>query len=101
MKLFLYLILFTLVVAFALTFSLKNPQVVTLYYYPDLSITAPLVVVLLVTLLLGAIVGLLVGWGRLLRKQHELGRVRRELKKLDQEVQNLRNLPIKEPGQGA
>jgi uncharacterized integral membrane protein len=101
MKLFLYLILFTVVVAFALTFSLKNPQVVTLYYYPDLSVTAPLVIVLLVTLLLGAVIGLLVSWGRLLKKQRELGRARREVKKLDQEVQNLRSLPLKEPAQGA
>ena len=60
MKLFFYLLLFVAVVAFGLTFSLKNPQLVEINYYPDVVISSPLVVVLLVTLLLGVLIGVLV-----------------------------------------
>ncbi len=96
MKLFLYLLLFIVIVAFGLTFSLKNPQLIELNYYPDVVISSPLTVVLLVTLLLGVLIGVLAMSVSKLRKGRELTRARKEILKLSEEVQNLRSLPIKD-----
>ena len=96
MKLFFYLLLFIIVVAFGLTFSLKNPQLIELNYYPDIVISAPLVVVLLVTLLLGGLIGMLAMSVSQLRRRRELMRARKEIHKLNEEVKNLRSLPIKD-----
>ncbi|MDX2476726.1 MAG: lipopolysaccharide assembly protein LapA domain-containing protein [Gammaproteobacteria bacterium] len=96
MKLFFFLLLFVAVVAFGLTFSLKNPQLVEINYYPDVVISTPLVVVLLVTLLLGVLIGLLAMSLSQLRRRRELSRARKEVLKLTEEVQNLRALPIKD-----
>ena len=96
MKLFFYLLLFVAIVAFGLTFSLKNPQLVEINYYPDIIISAPLVVVLLVTLLLGVVIGVLVMSMSQLRKRRQLSRAKKEILKLTEEVQNLRALPIKD-----
>lgn len=96
MKLFFFLLLFIAVVAFGLTFSLKNPQLVEINYYPDVVISTPLVVVLLVTLLLGVLIGILVMSLSQLRRRRELSRARKEVLKLTEEVQNLRALPIKD-----
>lgn len=96
MKLFFYLLLFIAVVAFGLTFSLKNPQLVEISYYPDILITVPLVVVLAVTLLLGVLIGILVMFWSQLRKRRQLAHAKKEIRKLTEEVQNLRALPIKD-----
>jgi len=96
MKLFFFLLLFIAVVAFGLTFSLKNPQLVEINYYPDVVISTPLVVALLVTLLLGVLIGILVMSLSQLRRRRELSRARKEVLKLTEEVQNLRALPIKD-----
>ena len=96
MKLFFFLLLFVAVVAFGLTFSLKNPQLVEINYYPDVVISSPLVVVLLVTLLLGVLIGILVMSLSQLRRRREQSRARKEVLKLTEEVQNLRALPIKD-----
>jgi putative membrane protein len=96
MKLFFYLLLFIIIVAFGLTFSLKNPQLIELNYYPDIVISAPLVVVLLVTLLLGGLIGMLAMSVSQLRRRRELMRARKEIHKLNEEVKNLRSLPIKD-----
>ena len=96
MKFFLYLLLFIVIAVFGLTFALKNPESVDLYYYPDLVVTGPMYAVLLVTLSIGVLIGLVVMWGAALRWKWELSRVRKEKRKLEQEVRNLRNIPIKE-----
>ncbi|MFW2437958.1 MAG: lipopolysaccharide assembly protein LapA domain-containing protein [Arenicellales bacterium] len=96
MKLFFYLLLFIAVVAFGLTFSLKNPQLVELNYYPDIAISAPLVIVLLVTLLLGMLIGILTTLMRQIRKRRELQRAKKEIEKLNKELQQQSPLPVKD-----
>jgi len=96
MKLFLYLLLFIVIVAFGLTFSLKNPQLVELNYYLDISISAPLVVVLLVTLLLGMLIGMLTTLMPQLRKYRELQRAKKEIRKLSKELQQQSPLPTRD-----
>jgi uncharacterized integral membrane protein len=96
MKLFLYLLVFALLVAFGLTFSIKNSQLIELSYYPDIVVSAPLVVVLLVTLLLGVLIGVMVMSVSRFSRHRELKRTQKENQKLSEEIENLRNLPIKE-----
>ena len=96
MKLFFYLLLFIIIVAFGLTFSLKNPQLIEINYYPDIVISAPLVVVLLVTLLLGGLIGMFTMSVSQLRRRRELARARKEIHKLSEEVQKLRSLPARD-----
>ena len=96
MKLFFYLLLFIVLVAFGLTFALKNSQLIELNYYPDIVISSPLVVVLLVTLLLGVLTGVLVMSVSRFSRHRELKRAQKEIHKLNEELQNLRSLPIKE-----
>ncbi len=96
MKLFFYLLLFIVIVAFGLTFSLKNPQLVELNYYPDIVISAPLVVVLLATLLLGMLFGILTTLIPQLRKHRELQRAKKEIRKLGKELQHQSTLPTRD-----
>jgi len=96
MKLFFYLLLFIAIVAFGLTFSLKNPQLVELNYYPDIAISAPLVIVLLVTLLLGMLIGMLTTFMPQMRKHRELQRAKKEIHKLNKELQQQSPLPVKD-----
>ncbi len=96
MKLFFYILLFIAIVVFGLTFSLKNPQLVELNYYPDIAITAPLVVVLLVTLLLGMLIGMLTTLMPHLRKRRELQRAKKEIRKLNKELQQSNPLPARD-----
>ena len=97
MKLFFYLLLFIAVVAFGLTFSLKNPQLVEISYYPDIRYyRRRWSSSLLVTLLLGVLIGMLVMFMSQLRKRRQLARAKKEIRKLTEEVQNLRALPIKD-----
>lgn len=97
MKLFLYLLLFIVIVAFGLTFSLKNPQTIELKYYSDIALTAPLVVVLLVTLLLGMLLGMLTTLMPQLRRKRELQRAKKEIRKLGKELQLLTPMPGRDP----
>lgn len=92
MKLFFYLLLFIVITVFGLTFSLKNPQLIEINYYPDLVFSAPLVVVLLLTLLLGVVIGLLAMSLSILRRHRELAQARKEIKKLGEEMQSLRDV---------
>jgi len=96
MKLFFYLLLFIVIVAFGLTFSLKNPQLVELNYYLDIAISAPLVVVLLATLLLGMLIGMLTTLMPQLRKYRELQRAKKEIRTLSKELQQQSPLPTKD-----
>ena len=96
MKLFFYLLLFIVITVFGLTFSLKNPQLIEINYYPDLVFSAPLVVVLLLTLLLGVLTGLLAMSLSMWRRQRQLAQARKEIKKLGEELQSLRSSSIRD-----
>jgi len=71
------LVVFLVLVAFAA----KNLEPATLHFYFDLTWQAPLVVLLLVFLGIGALLGLLAMLGTLLRQRREIQRLRREARK--------------------
>jgi len=69
------LIVFVLLIAFAA----KNVEPVTLRFYFDLALQAPLVVLLLAFFAIGALFGVLALVGTLLRQRREIGLLRRRI----------------------
>ena len=69
------LIVFVLLIAFAA----KNVEPVTLRFYFDLALQAPLVVLLLAFFAIGALFGVLALVGTLLRQRREVGLLRRRI----------------------
>ena len=96
MKRLIYLIVFLLVAIFAFTLNLKNPQAVNLQYYFDLQFEAPLVLVLTTTFLLGMMIGWLFMSLSVFRNKRQVGKAKKQLAKVEQEVENLRTMPIKD-----
>lgn len=73
---FLGFLLFLMVVGFAV----KNSEVVTVYYYLGYQWQAPLVLVLLLFFVVGAVVGVLASLGYLFRQRKEILGLKRELR---------------------
>ncbi len=96
MKRLLYGLTAVLVVFFGLGFAYKNATIVTLRYYGGLAWHAPLALVLLVTLTTGMILGFLAGLNRVVRLRRDLYTARKQVRHMEQEVSNLRALPIKD-----
>ena len=69
------LVVFVLLLAFAA----KNVQPVTLRFYFDLALQAPLIAVLFAFFAAGALFGILALLGTLLRQRRELGMLRKRL----------------------
>jgi len=96
MKWFFYVVLALVVLVFGLGFVTKNAEIASLNYYFGLDWQAPLAVMLLASLTLGVILGLVASLGMVLRMRHRLAQMRREIREVEQEVKNLRSLPIKD-----
>ena len=62
----------------ALTFAVKNTDIVTVRYYLDLEWQAPLIFVILVVFCLGAAAGVIASLGRVIRLRHEVSRLRKQ-----------------------
>ena len=62
-------------------FAVKNAQLVTLHGLPDQSLQAPLVFVLLVAFVAGAVIGLLAWVPTIVRQRREIGRLKRAAEK--------------------
>ncbi len=96
MKRVLYGSIAILVVFIALGFAYKNATDVTVRYYGGLAWQAPLALVLVVVLVMGIIVGFMASLNRLVRLRRQLGVARKQVRQMEQEVANLRALPIKD-----
>lgn len=90
----LIVVLFILV---AFGFSALNSDSVVIHYYVG-SRALPLPVVILVAIGFGALLGIVASLGLVLRARHQSGRLRRTLKKTEQEVVSLRAVSAKEHG---
>lgn len=90
----LILVLFILV---AFGFSALNSESVVIHYYLG-SRALPLPVVILIAIALGALLGIMASLGLVLKARHQSGRLRRTLKKTEQEVGHLRAVSAKEHG---
>ena len=100
MKKVLSLILFLLFFVFALTLNLKNPDAVTIKYYFGIEHEVELFIVLLIPFALGMLLGVLLMSLSVMKNKMKAGKTKRELAKVEKEVQNLRAAPISEPMPG-
>jgi lipopolysaccharide assembly protein A len=96
MKRLLYGILILAVLLVGVTFTTKNAQVVELNYYFGIHWVTPLSFMILTTLTIGISLGLLASLAMQARMQRQLLQVRRDNRKLEQEINNLRALPIRD-----
>jgi putative membrane protein len=78
-----------------ITFTVLNPQQVTLNYLLG-SLQLPLALLVVLVLAVGAVLGLLVAGFLILRLKRDNRRLRRASRQAEQEVANLRALPIKD-----
>lgn len=79
-----------------ITFAFQNSQNVELKYYFGLSWMGSLSLVLFIVCAVGVAVGYVAGLRMVVRMQRQLVQARKEVRQIEQEVSNLRALPIKD-----
>jgi putative membrane protein len=95
MKRIFSLVLLLIVLICGLFFGLLNAEPVKIDYYFGAR-ELPLSLTLVVTLLAGAVCGVLAALGLIFRKNREIARLRKELKITGKELGNLRALPYQD-----
>ncbi len=78
-----------------LLFTLLNAEPVSLNYYLG-QVEQPLALILVVTFVAGALIGLLTSVVMILSARHDVSKLRKQIKQTEQEVMNLRSIPIKD-----
>jgi lipopolysaccharide assembly protein A len=96
MKRIIYTILAVLVLLIGIAFAIQNRQVIELNYYFGLSWSGPLSLTLLTSFAIGVAAGYLASLRMVVRMQRQLVQARKEIRQIEQEVVNLRALPIKD-----
>jgi len=89
------LLFFLVVLVIGLFFGVLNAEPVPVNYYFG-SRLLPLSLVLVITLLIGALCGAIASLGPALRMRREISRLRKEIKVSERELANLRSLPLKD-----
>ena len=96
MKRIFYTILAILVLLIGIAFAIQNRQMVELNYYFGLKWSGPLSLALLTAFAIGVVAGYLASLRMVVRMQRQLVQARKEIRQIEQEVINLRSLPIKD-----
>ena len=86
---------FIVIVFMGLIFHIKNDQLVELNYYVN-SIPVSLSLVIVLTLCIGALLGVLASLPMILKLKHENARLDRQVKITEKEINNLRVIPVKD-----
>ncbi|MBU1191290.1 MAG: LapA family protein [Gammaproteobacteria bacterium] len=89
------LVLLLALVLVGLAFAVVNSKPVELNYFLATR-EVPLAMTLVLTLAFGALIGLFFSLGMVIRLKRETLRLRRQMQIAEQEVVNLRNIPIKD-----
>lgn len=95
MKRIINIIVFFLLFVVSVTFAFFNFTTVKVHYLFGETM-APLVVVILLTLIVGAVIGVLFTMWMSMHTRMELSKSKKELKLLRQELDNLRTIPLKD-----
>ncbi len=95
MKRIIFLVIFLFVSVIGLSFALMNAEAVTLSYYFG-TIDAPLSIIVVVSIALGALLGVSASMAMALGLKQEIARLRRSVKVTEKEVANLRSLPLRD-----
>lgn len=96
MKVFFYLLLALVVLVFGISFALQNPGPVEVQYYFGLDWQGSLSVLLVITLAVGALLGVLFTLGWVIRAKRQAAQARREAVQLEREASSLRPLTERE-----
>jgi putative membrane protein len=96
MKRIIYLAVAIAAVFFGITFAIRNNQPVEVSYYFGLGWSGPLSLALIVTFTFGVLLGYVASLRTLVRMQRSLVQARKDIRSVEQEVRNLRALPIKD-----
>ena len=94
MKIVSYIFLL-IVLILGLTFSVLNAEQVNFNYYFGTR-ELPLSLALVVAMAFGAILGLVVGFGQVIKLRHRISKLKRTVQMTEREVMNLRSIPIKD-----
>ena len=92
---FISIVFIVLILLLVLLFTLLNAETVPLNYYFG-QLDQPLALILVVTFVAGALIGLLSSILVILSSRHEVSKLRKQIKHTEQEVMNLRSIPIKD-----
>ena len=84
-----------IVVLIGVTFASLNPQTLSINYYVNTALIH-LPILLLMTLVLGAWLGMVALLPSFVRAKNTSRRLKQKVKQIEQEVQNLRAIPIKD-----
>jgi len=95
MKRIVIFILILLVTVLGLSFAVMNAGEVQLNYYLG-TLSAPLSLVVVGAIALGALLGVLASLGVILNQKREMAKLRRAMKLSEKEVSNLRALLLKD-----
>jgi len=90
-----YAILALALFVITLSFAALNSDPIPIDYYIG-RVEIPLALLLVAALGVGALLGSLVGLGRVVRIKREMARLRRESRATEEEVRNLRALPLQD-----
>ena len=96
MKRIIYFIIFVIVLVLAISFAVNNPKDVEVVYYFNFKWTGSLSVLLFCVLALGALLGTLLTSSWVWKAKRQRAVATREMKRMEQEISNLRALPAKE-----
>ncbi|MCZ6731279.1 MAG: LapA family protein [Gammaproteobacteria bacterium] len=96
MKKLIYSIIAIVVLFFGFTVAFQNRHAVDVNYYFGFHWQGPLVWIMLLLFAAGALIGFLASLRIVIRMQRRLVQARKELRRKEQEVTNLRALPIKD-----
>lgn len=99
MKLILSLVLFLVFIVFAATLNMANPDPVSLKYYFGFEREVHIFILLAAPFAVGLILGVAIMSISVMRNKMKVGKTKRELSKVEKEVQNLRSAPITDPMQ--
>ena len=89
------LVLVLAIMLLGVAFAVQNADMVNIDYYFGVQ-ELPLALVIIAALIAGAVLGVISCMGVMMRLRHEAGDLRRKQKLSQQEIDNLRALPIKD-----
>ena len=95
MKRLFFLILFLLLLALGISFAVHNAAPITLHYYFG-SITGPLSLIVVISLAIGALLGVSTSLLLVFSQRRKVARLQRKLDTCEQEIRNLRHLPLRD-----
>jgi len=86
---------FLLLVLFGIVFAVLNSDMVALNYYFGTQ-QVPLSLIMLLAMIVGALIGVLVSMGQLLKARRDVAKLKKSVQLAEKEVSNLRTIPIKD-----